>query len=336
MSCFIIAEAGVNHNGDLARARELIDTARHAGADAVKFQTFRADELSTTATPKTPYQSAATGEGNQHEMLRALELSEDDHIALAQHASDRNILFSSTAFDPQGVDLLESLDVPFYKIPSGEITNYPLITHIGSKRKPVILSTGMSTLEEVRTAIDWLGDGPQSDDRLPSLTVLHCVTAYPAPETELNLRCIDTLARNLGVPTGYSDHSLGLEVPLAATALGATVIEKHFTLDRSLPGPDHKASLEPDELSSMVAGIHRISGALGDGTKRPAACELENIAPVRRAIVACRRIEAGETFSTDNIAVRRPANGISAANWPTVLGQTAGRAFDPNEPIEIS
>jgi N-acetylneuraminate synthase len=335
MSCFIIAEAGVNHNGDLDLARRLVDVAADAGADAVKFQTFRASEIASPAAPRARYQTAAVGEGGQQDMLRALELSEDDHVALSRHAAERGILFSSTAFDPQGVDLLERLDVPFLKIPSGEITNYPLIRHVTAKRRPVILSTGMSTLEEVRTAVGWLGDGPVAAGGLPALTVLHCVSAYPAPAEDINLRCVASLARDLDVPAGYSDHSLGIEIPIAAVALGARVIEKHFTVSRDLDGPDHRASLEPDELTRMVAGIRMVERALGDGRKRPAESEMENIGPVRRGIVARRPIGAGELFSEENLAVRRPAVGVSAAAWPSVIGRAAPRAFAENEPIEL-
>ena len=334
MACFIIAEAGVNHNGDVMLGHRLIDAAADAGADAIKFQTFRAENLVTASGAKAPYQISTTGPGSQFDMLRSLELSPDDHPALKEHAEQRGLLFASTAFDLESVDFLDELGVPFHKIPSGEITNYPLVRRIAEKGKPVILSTGMSTLEEVETAVSWLSDGPLASDRLPALTVLHCVSAYPAPADQLNLRCIETLARQLNIPTGYSDHSAGIEMPIAATALGARVIEKHFTMDRGMPGPDHAASLEPDELKAMTLGIEKVMAALGDGHKAPAACERENIKVVRRSIVARGDIKQGELFSDTNLTAKRPANGRSPAEWPEIIGRTAPRDFQPDEPIE--
>jgi N,N'-diacetyllegionaminate synthase len=336
MTCFIIAEAGVNHNGDVDAGRKLIDAAARAGADAVKFQTFKAEELVAQSAPKAPYQTTTTGAGSQLEMLQALELSEEDHFQLKEHAESQNIQFCSTAFDPSSVDFLEKLGVPFFKIPSGEITNYPLITHIARKSKPVILSTGMSELTEVKTALSWLGDGPQANDNLPGISILHCVTAYPAPVNAVNLKCMQSMSQSLGHPVGYSDHSLGLEIPIAAVALGATVLEKHFTLDRTLPGPDHNASLEPAELCEMVAAIRLIENALGDGKKKPAVCELENLSSVRRGIVATQVIKAGEQFSENNITVRRPVHGLPASEWPRIIGRNAERDFKINEPIDRS
>jgi N-acetylneuraminate synthase len=335
MTCFIIAEAGVNHNGDIALAHRLVDAAADAGADAVKFQTFRAEKLVTAAAAKASYQVATTGTGPQIDMLRALELAPEAHAALKNHAEDRGLLFASTAFDIESVDFLDRLGVPFHKIPSGEITNFPLVRHIARKAKPTILSTGMSTLEEVRAATGWLATGPQASSRLPALTVLHCVTAYPAPPDHLNLRCIETLARELGVPAGYSDHSTGIEMPIAATALGASVVEKHFTLDRTLPGPDHAASLEPDKLATMVGAIRNVARALGDGAKIPAPSEAENRDVIRRAIVARRPIRRGEIFTDANLDTKRPATGLSAALWPDIVGRAAPRDFRADEPIEI-
>lgn len=333
--CVVIAEAGVNHNGDIALAHRLVDVAADAGTDVVKFQTFRADAIATGSAPKAAYQNRTTGEGSQVEMLRRLELSEAAHRELKQHAEERGLLFASTAFETEGVDFLVGLGVPFLKVPSGEITNYPLLAHIASKQCPVILSTGMSTLTEVQRAVRWLGDGPRPSERLPALTVLHCVTAYPAPSDQLNLRCVQTLADDIGVPSGYSDHSLGIEMSIAAVALGASVIEKHFTLDRGLRGPDHAASLEPGELATMVAAIRGVAVALGDGVKVPAPCERENIAIARRAIVAARAIHAGEAFSRENLALKRPAMGVSAAQWQDVIGRCAPREFRPDELIEL-
>jgi N,N'-diacetyllegionaminate synthase len=334
--CFIIAEAGVNHNGDVDAGRKLIDAAAQAGANAVKFQTFKAEEIASQSAPKAPYQTAATGSGSQLEMLRTLELSEEDHFRLKEHAESQNIQFCSTAFDPSSVDFLEALGVPFFKIPSGEITNYPLITHIAGKSKPVILSTGMSTLTEVKTALSWLGDGPQPSASLPNISILHCVSAYPAPADAVNLKCLQSLSQSLQHAVGYSDHSLGIEIPIAAVAVGASVLEKHFTLDRTLPGPDHKASLEPAELIEMIRAIRLVESALGDGEKKPAACELENLNTVRRGIVAALPIKTGERFSEKNITVRRPARGLPASEWPRIIGQAADRDFKINEPIEQS
>jgi N,N'-diacetyllegionaminate synthase len=335
MSCFIIAEAGVNHNGELDLARRLVDVAAAAGADAVKFQTFRAEQLVTSAGSKAPYQTRTTGAGSQIDMLRALELAPEFHEPLAQHARERGIGFASTPFDIGSVDFLDAFRMPFLKSPSGEITNYPLLRHIAAKRQPVILSTGMSTLAEVRRAVEWLGDGPCASDTLPALTVLHCVTAYPAPASALNLRCIGMLAQALGLPTGYSDHSFGIEMPIAAVALGARIVEKHFTLDRALDGPDHAASLEPQELRDMVRALRDVEAALGDGVKKPAPCEAENIAPVRKSIVARRAICVGETLDENCLDTKRPEDGISAARWPEIVGRRAKRNFAKDEPIEI-
>ena len=335
MTCFIIAEAGVNHNGDLDLAHRLIDAAVDAGADAVKFQTFRAEAVVTAGAAKAAYQKETTGAGGQLDMLRALELSENAHHALIAHCRDRGILFASTPFDEASVDLLDGLDVPFLKIPSGEVTNLPLLRHVAAKGRPVILSTGMSTLDEVRDAAGWLTDGPRASDRLPALTVLHCVSAYPAPARDINLACIGTLADALGVPAGYSDHSLGIEMPIAAAALGATVIEKHFTMDRTLPGPDHRASLEPAELGEMVRAIRNVEMALGDGVKRPAPSERDNIAVVRRSIVAKRHIKKGEELTEENVTAKRPGDGLSPALWDRVLGAIAMRDFSKDDLIEI-
>lgn len=335
VGCFVIAEAGVNHNGDVALAHRMVDAAADARADAIKFQTFRAERVVVAAGAKAPYQTRTTGAGTQMDLLRSVELMPEAHAQLKAHADQRGILFASTAFDSESVDILDRLGVPFHKIPSGEITNYPLVRHVGSKEKPVILSTGMSTLEEVGHAAEWLREGPRPSDRLPALTVLHCVTAYPAPAEQLNLHCMQTMSRELSLPVGYSDHSAGIEIPMAAVALGATVLEKHFTLDRNMSGPDHAASLEPGELAAMIAAIRNVERALGDGIKRPTACEAENLRVVRRALVALRPIRAGERFSAANVTAKRPADGVSPARWLDVMGRAAPRDFKVDEPIDF-
>lgn len=333
MSVRIIAEAGVNHNGDLALARQLIDVAAEAGADMVKFQTFSADRLVATHAPKADYQIQTTNAGEtQHAMIRRLELTRDMHEALIAHCRSREIGFFSTGFDPKSIDLLADLGLDCFKIPSGEITNLPYLRHVGRYGKPVILSTGMATLDEVATAIEVLERAGTPRDRI---TVLHCNTEYPTPMADVNLRAMLTMRDVFGVAVGYSDHTLGIEIPIAAVALGATVIEKHFTLDRNLSGPDHKASLEPAELRAMVAAIRNIEQALGDGIKRPSPSEAKNRPVARRSLVAAREIRAGETFSESNLAVKRPGTGLSPMRWDEVLGHRAPRDFAPDELIEL-
>ena len=328
----IIAEAGVNHNGDLALARRLIDVAAHAGADLVKFQTFSADRLVTRTARQAAYQSANTGvEETQHAMLRRLELSPAAHQELIAHCATRGIGFFSTAFDLESLAVLVSLGQKLFKIPSGEITNYPYLRRVGGLGAHVILSSGMATLSEIEAAIDVLEHaGTQRSD----ITVLHCTTAYPAAMADVNLRAMETIRNAFGVKTGYSDHTPGIEVAVAAVALGATVIEKHFTLDRHLPGPDHKASLEPDELALMVRSIRNIEVALGDGRKRPTASELGNRAVARKVIVASRDIEPGESFTEDNITTKRGDEGLSPMRWNEVIGRRAARRFSTDESIE--
>ncbi len=329
----IIAEAGVNHDGDLQAARRLIDAAAAAGADYVKFQTFSADRLATASAPKAEYQRAATSAGeSQHAMLRRLELTRAMHEELIAHCAARQILFLSTAFDALSVDLLVELGQDRFKIPSGEITNLPYLRHVGRLGKPVLLSTGMSTLAEVGEAIAVL-EASGTPRRL--LTVLQCNTEYPTPASDVNLRAMATMRNEFGVAVGYSDHSRGIEMAIAAVALGATVIEKHITLDRSLPGPDHQASIEPGELSAMVAAIRNVERALGDGVKRPSASEAKNLAIARRSIVAARAIRAGELFSEANLAAKRPGTGLSPMSWDGVIGTRARRDFLPEEPIEL-
>lgn len=333
MSVLIIAEAGVNHNGDPDLALRLVDAAADAGADRVKFQTFDAARLVSAQACKADYQLRTTDAAeSQLAMLKRLELSRATHEALIRRCRERSIGFLSTAFDPGSLDLLVELGIDSLKIPSGEITNLPALRRIGALRKPVLLSTGMATLGEVETAIDVLerAGTPRSH-----ITVLHCTTEYPTPMAEVNLRAMCAMREAFGVAVGYSDHTAGIEVAVAAVALGATVIEKHFTLDRNLPGPDHKASLEPDELGAMVEAIRNIETALGDGIKRPGPSERRNQAVARKSLVAARPIRAGEEFGADNLAVKRPGDGISPMRWDEVIGRHARRDFAADELIEL-
>lgn len=333
MKTLIIAEAGVNHNGDLALARQLIDVAAAAGADIVKFQTFTADRLATRAAPKADYQSENTGTTeSQHDMLRRLELTPEMHRELIAHCGKRHIGFLSTGFDVESIDLLVSLGQEQFKIPSGEITNLPYLRHLGRLGKAVILSTGMATLNEVEAAVDTLERAGTPRTRM---TVLHCTTEYPAPMGDVNLRAMQSMHAALGVRVGYSDHTPGIEVAIAAVAMGATLIEKHFTLDRKLPGPDHRASLEPHELRAMVAAIRNIELAMGDGIKRPAPSEAKNQAVARKSLVASRQIAAGEIFSAANLTAKRPGTGISPMRWDDIVGRRAPRDFSADELIEL-
>jgi N,N'-diacetyllegionaminate synthase len=329
----VIAEAGVNHNGNLDLARQLVDIATDAGADLVKFQTFNADRLATLDAHKAAYQADATGAGEtQHAMLKRLELSEEDHIALIAHCRVRGIGFFSTGFDIDCVDLLVRLGADRFKVPSGEITNLPYLRHVGAFGRPVILSTGMATLGEIEAAIDVL----QAAGTVRSqITVLHCTTDYPTPAEHVNLRAMQHISQALGVAVGYSDHTNGIEVAIAAVALGATVIEKHFTLDRKLPGPDHQASLEASELKAMVAGIRNIERAIGDGIKRPTAREMANRIVARKSLVAARAIAAGDLFSSDNLVAKRPGTGVSPMRWDEFIGRPARRDFAPDEQVEL-
>jgi len=329
----IIAEAGVNHNGDLALARKLIDVAAEAGADWVKFQTFTADKLVTIHAKKADYQNQITDEGeSQHAMIRKLELTRDMHETLIEHCKLRGIQFFSTGFDLESIDLLVELGLGSFKIPSGEITNLPYLSHVGQYGKPVILSTGMANMDEIEAALDVLEKAGTSRE---CITVLHCNTEYPTPMTDVNLRAMLTIRDTFGVQAGYSDHTLGFEVAIAAVALGATIIEKHFTLDRNLPGPDHKASLEPEELKAMVTAIRNIEKAMGDGTKCPSASELKNISVARKSLVAACAILKGEVFSETNLIVKRPGTGLSPMRWNDVLGRKAKRDFEADELIQL-
>lgn len=328
----IIAEAGVNHNGSIKMAKQLIDVAVDSGADFVKFQTFKANSLVTKKADKADYQKKLAQKDESHfEMIKRLELDKSAHEELISYCIQKNIQFLSTAFDIESANLLSQLDIKIYKIPSGEITNLPYLRHIGGLGKPVIMSTGMATLDEVRAAMNVLIDaGLNKND----LTILHCNTEYPTPMSDVNLTAMLTMKDELKVNIGYSDHTLGIIVSIASVAMGATVIEKHFTLDRKLAGPDHAASLEPDELKSMVKAIRNIEKAMGKGVKEPSPSEKKNIPIVRKSIVAKTYIKKGETFSKYNLAVKRPGTGISAMQWDNILGQKASKSFESDELIK--
>ena len=330
MNVLVIAEIGVNHDGNMERAFQLIDAAADAGADVVKFQTFRAKLLATPSAPKAEYQDAVTGQ-NQLDLLRSLELSDRDHQELLRHCESRGVEFLSTGFDETSVDFLLSLDIKRIKIPSGEITNLSLLRHIGGKGLPVLLSTGMANLGEIEGAINAL---EASGTLRENITVLHCTTEYPAPLDEVNLKAMESISQALSVLVGYSDHSVGSEVAIAATALGAAVIEKHLTLDRTLPGPDHAASMEPDDFAQMVKSIRAVEAALGDGIKRPGKRESLNIPVVRKSLVTSRPIEKGEVFSGENLTAKRPGTGVSPMMWDEFMGRTAQRNYDADELIE--
>lgn len=335
MQTIIIAEAGVNHNGNIDLAKKMIDVAKDAGADYVKFQTFKADKLVSKSAKKASYQKKnfIDVDDSQYAMLKKLELSEEMHVELIAYCEQRGIKFLSTGFDDLSVDFLDKLNLDLYKIPSGEITNKPYLMHVASKGKPVILSTGMSSLIDIKDALDVLLSLGLSKELI---TILHCNTEYPTPMADVNLKAMLTIHKEFDVKIGYSDHTLGIEVPIAAVAIGATVIEKHFTLDRNLPGPDHAASLEPNELKEMVKAIRNVELALsGSGIKEPSESEQKNVIVARKSIVAARRIVKGEILSLDNITVKRPGNGISPMLWDHVLGNRAIRDFEEDELIEI-
>jgi len=326
---FVIAEAGVNHDGDLDRARGLVDAAADAGAGAVKFQTFAADRLVTREAPQAEYQARGMGRRtSQYEMLKRLELSRSDHAVLVDHCHERGIPFLSSPFDEGSADLLEEFDVPAFKIGSGELTNLPLLQHVARKGRPMIVSTGMASLEEVEgavVAIRAAGD--------PPLILLHCVSGYPALPEEVNLRAMDTMRREFGVPVGYSDHTRGIDISLAAVALGACVIEKHFTLDRSLTGPDHQVSVEPEELASLIQGIAAVQLALGTGRKVAVDREREIAAVARKSLVAAVDIAAGTVIEDEMLAVLRPGNGLPPARRGVVVGCSAGIDIPAGTPI---
>ncbi len=317
---FVIAEAGVNHNGDISLALQLCDAAKTAGADAVKFQTFRAEDLVVRGAPTAKYQERQTGAQDQFLMLEKLELSQQQHELIKAHCDVIGIEFFSTPFSVAAVDMLVGLGVRRLKLSSGELTHRALVEHAAATRLPLLMSTGMGTMEEVSEAIGWI---QASRGDLQDVVILHCTSAYPAPDETLNLRAMVSMAGDLGVLTGYSDHSLGIEAPLAAVALGARVIEKHLTLDRDMPGPDHSASLEPDEFAQMVGGIRRISAMLGDGVKAPLPEELDTARVARRSVVAAVNIAAGEVITAGKLLCRRPATGIEPRHLPELPGRLA-------------
>jgi len=322
---FIIAEAGVNHNGSIDFAKNLIDVAVNSGADAVKFQTFKAKNLVSVNAPKAEYQKQTTNSSeSQFNMIKKLELNEDIHKELIAYCKEVNITFLSTPFDNESANLLFKLGLQIFKIASGEITNLPFLKHIGSLNKKIILSTGMSTLEEIAGAITILTD---SGSQKENITVLHATTMYPTPMEDVNLNAMQTIKNKFNVSVGYSDHTLGIEVDIAAVAMGATIIEKHFTLDKKMEGPDHKASLEPDELKSMVDAIRNIEKAMGDGVKRPAISEKSNIDIARKSIVANKEIKKGQIFSENNITTKRPGTGTSPMEWDFIIGKVAKRDY---------
>lgn len=329
---FIIAEAGVNHNGSLKRALQMVDVAAQCGADAIKFQTFKAERFISRHAPKADYQKKTTGKNeSQLEMVRKLELDEAAHRSLLQHCQVKKIMFLSTPFDIVSIDLLNGLGLEIFKIPSGEITNLPYLRKLGALDKKLILSTGMADLGEIEDALEVLTG---SGTRRENITVLHCNTEYPTPFDDVNLRAMTTIAHAFGVSAGYSDHTPGIEVPIAAAALGAAVIEKHFTLDRTLSGPDHSASLEPDELSEMIKAIRNIENALGTGIKKASLSETKNKAIARKSIVAARPIKRGEKFTQDCLAIKRPGIGISPMNLDEMIGKSATRDYGEDDLIE--
>ncbi|MDD5560634.1 MAG: N-acetylneuraminate synthase [Candidatus Omnitrophica bacterium] len=330
---FIIAEAGVNHNGSLKTAKRLVDVAVMAGADAIKFQTFNAHSLVSKFAPKAMYQVKTTGrDESQLEMIKKLELSRNDHKELIKYCRSKKLMFISSPFDLESIDFLARLGLRILKIPSGEITNLPYLRKIGSLRKKIIMSTGMATLAEIEDALNVL---VKRGTRKKDIVVLHCNTEYPTPFKDVNLLAMLTIKKVLGVDIGYSDHTRGIEAAIAATALGAVVIEKHFTLDRKMPGPDHRASLEPDELKRMVNAIRNVEEAMGSGVKRASTSEKDNIGVVRKSIVARVNIKKGEHFTERNLAAKRPGIGVSPMQWYVVLGRVAKKDFYQDELISI-
>ncbi len=332
----IIAEAGVNHNGCIETAKKLIDVAADAGADMVKFQTFKAENLVTKTAQKASYQAKNINDGDnsQFNMLKRLELSERDHEELIDYCNSKGIKFFSTAFDVIGLEYLKTLGFSVYKVPSGEITNYPYLKKIASFGKPVILSTGMANMQEVKEALEVLTSECLNRSEI---TVLHCNTEYPTPMKDVNLKTMNNIAKEMSVPVGYSDHTLGIEVPIGAVALGAKVIEKHFTLDRSLSGPDHKASLEPLELKNMVTAIRNIELAIsGDGIKRPSESESKNISIARKSVYFSRKMKANEVIKEEDLIALRPGNGISPMKWNEVVGSRTTQDFPAFHQVKLN
>ena len=334
MSVLIIAEAGVNHNGSMEIAKQLVDAAVEAGVDIIKFQTFKAEKLVSKAAKQAEYQKKNIGDGNdsQYEMLKKLELSEKDHEELMTYCKEKGIRFWSTAFDFESMDYLHSLGLSLWKIPSGEITNYPFIRKIASYGEDVIMSTGMCEMMDIQNAMDVLF---RYGIRKEQITLLHCNTQYPTPYQDVNLNAMVSIKHEFDIPVGYSDHTSGIEVPIAAVALGAKVIEKHFTIDRNLSGPDHKASLEPHELKAMVSAIRHIEQALGDGIKRVSDSEKANISVARKSIIAACPIKKGEPLTEENLTVKRPGTGLSPMLWDHVLGTFAIKDYEEEDLIQL-
>lgn len=331
MSVYVIAEAGVNHNGELSLACKLVDEAKKAGADCVKFQTFVPEKIVSACAKKAEYQKMTTdGDDSQITMLRKLVLSREEFRQLKLYCDKLEITFLSTPFDIESIAFLDTLDMPFWKIPSGEVTNLPYLLAIAKTEKPVVMSTGMCEMEELEAAVEIL-----KTNGTPDILLLHCNTEYPTPFEDVNLRAMETLRQHFGVKVGYSDHTTGIEVPIAAVAMGAEIIEKHFTLDKNMEGPDHKASLEPDELAAMVSAIRNIKIALGSGEKTASLSEKKNLTIARKSIIAKRAIRAGELLTEENLTTKRPGNGISPMRWFEVLGKKAVRDFEEDELIEL-
>lgn len=329
MSVFIIAEAGVNHNGSLELAKKLVDEAEKAGADCIKFQTFISKNLASKSAKKASYQSKVGENESQLEMLKNLELTFEEFEEIYHYCNEKNIMFLSTGFDFESIEFLDSLGMEKWKVPSGELTNLPYLAKIASLNKPIILSTGMGTIEDIEAAVNVLSEHGGKD-----ISILHCTTEYPAPFEEVNLRAMGTLYNKFRCPIGYSDHTKGVEIPVAAVALGAEIIEKHFTLDSTMEGPDHSSSLEPAQLKTMVDYIRHVEVAMGTGEKTPSESEKKNISVARKSIVANRPIQKGEKFTQENLTVKRPGTGISPMKWYDVIGKEASRDFEEDELIE--
>lgn len=328
----IIAEAGVNHNGSVKLAKQLIDVAELAGADYVKFQTFKSELCISETAEKAEYQKENTGDHieTQLEMVKKLELSDQNHFELIEYCKDKSVKFLSTAFDFVSIEFLKQVGLDFFKIPSGEITNYPYLVKVANLKLPVVMSTGMATMQEVEDALNvLLSHGLEKEN----ITILHCNTEYPTPMQDVNLRAMNTIGEQFNVKIGYSDHTLGIEVPIAAVAMGACVIEKHFTLDRSMEGPDHQASLEPDELINMVQSIRNIEQALGSNQKKPSSSEVKNRPIARKSIVALEAIKKGDMLTEENITVKRPGTGISPMKWIDIIGTNAHKDYNKDEEI---
>lgn len=330
MGIRIIAEAGVNHNGSMEIAKEMVGRAKDAGADYIKFQTFQPEKIASRFAEKASYQKEATGAGeSQLDMLRKLALSQEDFRELKKYCNAVGIGFLSTPFDIESIAFLDALGMDFWKLPSGEVTNLPYLMRIAATHRPIVMSTGMCWMEEIREALSWLKKAGAGE-----VTLLHCNTQYPTPMEDVNLRAMETLRREFQLPVGYSDHTLGIEAPIAAVALGAAVIEKHFTLDQGMEGPDHRASLSPQELSAMVRAIRNIEQAMGSGEKSPTPSEAGNRAAARKSIVAAAKISKGEVFTEANLTAKRPGNGISPMRWHDLLGRAAGRDYGEDEAID--